>query len=496
MAAILRSTSGENGLSSADTTALHNMRAKLKELENTCRTKEEKHHFSTEMEGFLKLFTEFLAVRKRKNVIDWSKIKPPAEGTVLEHAQLPACLDAEAARLLSKLAVLKLNGGLGTTMGCTGPKSAIEVRSEATFLDITVQQVEALNSKYGVSVPLILMNSFNTHEQTLKIIEKYKGSSLKILTFNQSRYPRILKDTLTPMPGSYYDDPTHWFPPGHADVFESLRNSGFLKKLQEQGVEYVFISNVDNLGATVDLNILHHLVESKAEFIMELTDKTKADVKGGTLIEYEGKAKLLEIAQVPGDKVEEFKSIKKFKIFNTNNLWVSLPAIDRLLDENAFQSMDLIINPKVEKGKGVVQLERAAGAAIQYFKGSHGVNVPRTRFLPVKSTSDLFVIQSNLYSMEEGNLILNPMKAFPTVPNVKLGDEFKKVSDYMRRFESIPDLLDLDHLTVSGDVTFGKNVTLRGTVIIVANHGSRIDIPSGTVLENKIVSGNLRILDH
>lgn len=56
--------------------------------------------------------------------------------------------------------------------------------------------------------------------------------------------------------------------------------------------------------------------------------------------------------------------------------------------------------------------------------------------------------------------------------------------------------MELDHLTVSGDVTFGKGVTLKGTVIIIANHGERIDLPSGTILENKIVSGNLRILNH
>ncbi|KAI4833027.1 hypothetical protein KUCAC02_015960 [Chaenocephalus aceratus] len=85
----------------------------------------------------------------------------------------------------------------------------------------------------------------------------------------------------------------------------------------------------------------------------------------------------------------------------------------------------------------------------------------------------------------------------------------QKVQQFLCRFESIPDMLELDHLTVSGDVTFGKNVSLKvnhshrhstltttGTVIIIANHGDRIDIPAGAMLENKIVSGNLRILDH
>lgn len=70
------------------------------------------------------------------------------------------------------------------------------------------------------------------------------------------------------------------------------------------------------------------------------------------------------------------------------------------------------------------------------------------------------------------------------------------MGDFLKRFASIPDILELDHLTVSGNVTFGKGVSLKGTVIIIASHGDQIDIPSGAILENKIVSGNLRILDH
>jgi len=175
-----------------------------------------------------------------------------------------------------------------------------------------------------------------------------------------------------------------------------------------------------------------------------------------------------------------------------------MKAIDRLVSSGSMKDMDVIVNPKNVDGKAVIQLERAAGSAIQYFRGSIGVNVPRTRFLPVKSTSDLFIVQSNLYSMEKGTLVMNPKRSstFPSVPLVKLGEEFRKVSDYMERFRGIPDILELDHLTVSGDVTFGPKVVIRGTVIIVANHGSRIDIPAGSILENKVVSGNLRILDH
>jgi len=236
--------------------------------------------------------------------------------------------------------------------------------------------------------------------------------------------------------------------------------------------------------------------KEKIDYVMEVTDKTRSDVKGGTIIEYEGKAKLFEIAQCPPSKVDEFKSIKKFKIFNTNNMWINLKAIATLNKENRMRDVDVIVNPKKALGKDVIQLETAAGAAIQFFDNAKGVNVARSRFLPVKAVGDLFVVQSNLYDLQNGYLVMNPKRPYPTVPLVNLGEEFKKVSDYSRRIKSIPDILELDQLTVSGDVYIGSKVTLRGTVIIVANHGNRIDIPDGSILENKVVSGNLRILEH
>lgn len=286
------------------------------------------------------------------------------------------------------------------------------------------------------------------------------------------------------------------YPPGHGDIYESLYNSGLLDQLLEQGKEYLFVSNVDNLGATVDINILHHMVETDAEFLMEVTDKTKADIKGGTLIDYDGQIRLLEIAQVPDEHLEDFKSIKKFKIFNTNNLWINLRAVKRVMDEAAMDLEIIVNNKTTDSGEKVIQLETAVGAAIKHFKNAHGINVPRTRFLPVKSTSDLFLVTSNLYSLVHGELVVNPQRMFNNVPLIKLGEDFKKVQNFLTRFKSIPHILELDHLTVTGDVTFGSNVELRGTVIIVANHGERIDIPSGSILENKVVSGNLRILDH
>ena len=107
--------------------------------------------------------------------------------------------DEEIRTMLNKLVVVKLNGGLGTSMGCKGPKSVIPVRSDLTFLDLTVQQIEHLNKKFDVDVPLVLMNSFNTDEDTHKIIRKYNNFRVRILTFNQSRYPRINKESLMPV---------------------------------------------------------------------------------------------------------------------------------------------------------------------------------------------------------------------------------------------------------------------------------------------------------
>ncbi|XP_017290485.1 UTP--glucose-1-phosphate uridylyltransferase-like isoform X2 [Kryptolebias marmoratus] len=476
----------------------------LRELETLLTTadKAEAEVSRKDFNGFKNLFHRFLQVKGPS--VEWARINRPPEDSIQPYDRIKAKgLPNNITECLRKLVVVKLNGGLGTSMGCKGPKSLISVRNENTFLDLTVQQIEHLNKKFNTDVPLVLMNSFNTDEDTKKILQKYTHHRVKIHTFNQSRYPRINKESLLPIAtsmGMSGENAEAWYPPGHGDIYASFYNSGLLDKLLSEGREYIFVSNIDNLGATVDLFILHHLMSQPAdrrcEFIMEVTDKTRADVKGGTLIQYEDHLRLLEIAQVPKAHVDEFKSVTKFKIFNTNNLWISLPAIRRLQEENCMD-MEIIVNPKtLDGGLNVIQLETAVGAAIKSFKNAMGVNVPRSRFLPVKTSSDLLLVMSNLYSLDAGSLTMSEKREFPTTPHVKLGSSFTKVQDFLTRFENIPDMLELDHLTVSGDVTFGKNVSLKGTVIIIANHGDRIDIPAGAMLENKIVSGNLRILDH
>lgn len=472
------------------------MRNALNRLSDSVEDVEEKRKFENEMDSFFALFRRYLTDKAKESSLQWDRINPPNPEQVVDYKDIQG--NETKTDNLSKLAVLKLNGGLGTSMGCVGPKSVIEVRDGKSFLDLSVRQIEHLNRQYSTDVPFILMNSFNTDEDTETIIKKYQGHNINIKTFNQSRFPRVYKDSLLPVPKDFDDSIDSWYPPGHGDLFESIHNSGVLDELIEQGKEVLFISNVDNLGAVVDVNILEHMLESKSEYIMELTDKTRADVKGGTIIDYDGSVRLLEIAQVPKEHVEEFKSIKKFKYFNTNNLWINLKAIKRVVEDNEL-SMEIIPNFKSIKVKGldvdVLQLETAVGAAIRHFKGCHGVNVPRRRFLPVKTCSDLFLVKSDLYSLTRGLLEISPAR-YGDAPLVKLGGHYKKVSDFQKRIPYIPYIVELDHLTITGNVTLGKNVTLKGTVIIVCEEGKKIEIPNGSELENVVITGSLSILEH
>lgn len=471
------------------------MRNALNKLADTV-PKPERAAFEQEMDNFFALYQRYLSSTVRGDKLAWDRVQTPNPEQVVDYRGIPKTQGKP--EHLDKLAVLKLNGGLGTSMGCVGPKSVIEVRDGKSFLDLMVRQIEHLNRTYEADVPFILMNSFNTDADTETIIEKYKGHSINIKTFNQSRFPRINKDTLLPLPESASDDNDAWYPPGHGDLFESLSRSGILDDLIAQGKEVLFVSNGDNLGATVDFDILKYIIDSGSEYIMELTDKTRADVKGGTLIDYDGQVQLLELAQVPKEHVEEFKSIKKFKYFNTNNLWINLKAMKRLVDNDELE-MEIIPNPKTIKhgsmDLNVLQLETAVGAAIRHFKNARGVNVPRSRFLPVKTCSDLFLVKSDLYYIEHGSLVMDSRR-FGGAPLIKLGGHFKKVGDFQKRIAQIPKIIELDHLTVTGNVTFGKGIELKGTVIVVCEEGNKIQIPNGAVLENVVITGSLSILEH
>lgn len=458
----------------------------LKEMKNKLESIKKNYQDPGELDEFYKLYERYL--KSKPNKIVWENIKAPKDRII--HYNDIGNQSKDSYKLLDKLAVLKLNGGLGTTMGCVGPKSAISVRDGKNFIDLVAKQLKFIKKGYNIEVPLVLMNSFNTEKMTSNLIFRHDN----ILTFNQSRYPRISSDTLLPLADQ--ESASSYYPPGHGDIFYSLQQSGMLDKLLSEGKEYLFISNIDNLAATVDLKLLEHFHNEGLEFLMEVTDKTRADIKGGTLIEYDGSLRLLEIAQVPSSKKSEFTSVRKFKIFNTNSVWINLRALKEKLFYGTFD-LDIIENKKVANNEPVIQLETAIGSAIRFFDKSCGVVVPRSRFLPVKTCSDLFLVESNLFIEKNGALMLNPLRAPPTVPTVKLlGSNFAKIDSYENSFKGIPDVLELDSLTISGNVTIGKNVSLKGTVIIIADENSTINIPDGSILEDNILYGNLPIIDH
>lgn len=480
------------------------MHAALEKLAATAKNEEDRARFCRDMKTFETVFKRYLDIVKTPGgeYVSWDTVKTPSPGMIQDMASLPQPAPESVKELLGKLAVVKLNGGLGTTMGCTGPKSLVEAHHGKTFLDLIVEQLQELNRTYGVDVPLVLLCSFNTYHDTLKVLPKFAKSGVRVFTYLQSTHPRFDAETLLPVAEKLYERDDEWYPPGHVEVFPFLVSSGVYDTLAKEGKEYIFVSNVDNLGALVDLSILNYVHSQKLDFAVEVTPKTILDVKGGTLIDQNGQLRLLEIAQVPREHIPDFESLRTFSIFNTNNMWARMSAMKEIVDSGRiYTDLDLIVNRKpYGKGRTVVQLEIASAASISFFKRSAGICVPRTRFLPVKGTSDLFLVQSDLFEFVNGGAQRNPARqqacGTMALPRARFGPEFKTVKDYLARFpQGVPSIVGLEDLVVSGDVTFGKGVVLRGHVVIVAPPGSKIAIPSGAILENKLVQGNLILND-
>lgn len=433
-------------------------------------------------EDFLHLFRKYCDGPGK--IDNWEAIRSPGSQDLVNFRTLKTPDSIETKKILSKLAVCKLNGGLGTSMGCSGPKSSIVVREGKTFLDLIVRQLKETNKEYGVDIPLVLMNSFYTQEETDQIIGKYKDD-LEIISFQQNKYPRLTKDTHKPIDEKKYGREA-WYPPGHGDFYPSLHQQGLLDKLIDRGIEIIFVSNADNLGAVVDARIPSHMLTRDVPFVMEMTRKTLADVKGGTLyLDGEGHLKLLELARVPEDHIEEFCSLNKFKFFNTNNIWINLRHLKRRLDEGAMD-LDVIVNQKKVDGVEVIQLETAIGSALGSFSGAVGLVVNRDRFLPVKKTNDLLLVQSDLFLLDaKGFLARNPARTSPDLPQVEFGETFTRLEDFQERIPDIPSMIDLEKLVLDGDVWLESDLVLKGNVTLISRNG-RLTISKGTVVENEV----------
>ncbi|MCS1408577.1 MAG: putative uridylyltransferase [Verrucomicrobia subdivision 3 bacterium] len=396
----------------------------------------------------------------------------------LLHASTFEADPAKAKELFRHLAVIKLNGGLGTGMGLNGPKSLLKVKGSMTFLDIIAKQVLSYRDhSNGVAPAFYLMNSFSTQEQSLAFLqEKYPRLADRRgrLDFLQGKVPKLMSDTL--LPAEWPEDPDlEWCPPGHGDIYASLVSSGLLDELLEDGIRYLFVSNADNLAATLDGALLNHFANSGAGFMMEVVRHTASDKKGGHLAKRKADGRLIlrELAQCPQDEREQFAAINRYSYFNTNNLWVHLEELQAVLNNqhNGLLRLPIIKNiknldPRNINSPKVLQIESAMGSAIECFPNAVAVEVPRSRFSPVKTTADMLNLWSDAHHLTDDYQIRLAESRAGRPPVVVLDPRyFKYEADLEKRFPSgVPSMLHCDRLEIWGNLIFSPSVECKGEV--------------------------------
>ena len=398
---------------------------------------------------------------------------------------------------MKRAVVIKLNGGLGTGMGMEKAKSLLEVKNGLSFLDSIARQVLHFRSRYDCSLPLVLMNSFHTRSDSLAVLENYPALHGEIsLDFLQHKVPKIDQQTLGPV--NWERNPElEWCPPGHGDLYTALVTSGMLDTLLGKGFEYAFVSNADNLGAVLDIQILGYFSSHAIPFLMEVADRTEADRKGGHLARMKGgNLTLREVAQCPREEESEFQDITVYKYFNTNTLWVNLRALKALLQERGnMMSLPLIVNsktvdPRDKSSPQVFQLETAMGSALSIFPGGQALRVPRIRFSPVKNCVDLLGLWSDAYILtEDSRIIQNPERTLGNIV-IELDPRYYKRFDQMKaRFQGIPSLISCERLVIEGDVLVGRNVTMEGSVHLRNRSEKQCVIPDGQLITGTLELG-------
>lgn len=413
-----------------------------------------------------------LLAANESGLISESAIKPAQDIPRYEDVATEPADEA----LLAKAVMLKLNGGLGTGMGLEKAKSLLPVRDGETFLDLIVRQVLAVRQQTGAELRFLLMNSFSTSADTLAHLSRYpelgRPEDLELM---QNKVPKIDAQTLVPV--EWPADPEmEWCPPGHGDIYPAILGSGLLQRLLDEGFLYLFVSNSDNLGATLDSALLKWFAESGKPFVMEVTARTAADRKGGHLASRasDGRLLLRESAQCPDEDMEAFQDIDRHRYFNTNNLWLRLDALNAELEKNGgLMPLPVIrnkktVDPRDKKSPAVYQLETAMGAAIECFDGAGAIAVPRTRFAPVKTTGDLLALRSDAYLItEDGRAVLAPERNGVPPEIVLDGDHFKLVDQLDAALaDGVPSLLRCRKLVVKGAVKFSGSDRFEGDVVL------------------------------
>lgn len=411
---------------------------------------------------------------------------------VVDYEDLPVYEQFDP-ELLAQTVVIKLNGGLGTSMGLEKVKSLLEVRPGVSFLDLMGRQILSLRESTGGEVRFLLMNSKASSNDTGEYLAKSvpelgDPADLELL---QNWAPKLERETLEPVnhPAS---PELEWCPPGHADVYPTLAGSGWLDRLLEAGVRYAFISNSDNLGAVLDPTLLKAFAAGDAPFVMEVTRRTAADKKGGHLAtrREDGRLLLREVAQCPEEDLDAFQDIERHRYFNTNNIWVKLEQLKEVMEASGgVLELPVIrnaktVDPRDPTSTPIYQLEQAMGSAIECFEGALAVNVPRSRFAPVKGTSDLFALRSDAYVVGEDGRVQLAAARTGRPPVVKFSDEYKLV-DALEGLGQ-PSLIGADELCVSGPVSFQEGVVIEGSVNFVNETTETKMVAVGTYRDQEI----------
>jgi UTP--glucose-1-phosphate uridylyltransferase len=276
-------------------------------------------------------------------------------------------------------------------MKCSKAKGILEVVDDKTFLDIFINQVICVNKKLSSNMPIVLMNSEYTETDTQVILDKY-SDQVDIYCFNQEFLHRYYEEELDNDTVRLHETR---YPPGTGNFYESLYNSKVYELLKERGIEYLFISNIDNLYAKFDNKIYNYVYENKIPFLMEVCKRTETDKKGGTPVLWKNRYHLLELAQVNSIDYDDFTNISKFPYFNTNNFWIRLDQIKNDFD------LYIISNKKTINNEKLVQLESVIGSAYSVINNSKIIEINRDRFFPVKTLDDYNNIKQN-YLLDEG----------------------------------------------------------------------------------------------
>jgi UTP--glucose-1-phosphate uridylyltransferase len=404
--------------------------------------------------------------------------------------ELEAYVDVGRERMASAV-VIKLNGGLGTSMGLSGPKSLLPVRTGRTFLDLIAQQVLWQRADAGIALPLLLMNSFRTRGPSLEALARYPALAGELpLDFLQHRVPRVDLETGEPVAWPVAPE-LEWCPPGHGDLYAALASSGLLAELRARGFRYAFVSNADNLGGTLDPAILGWFASRELPFAMEVAERTAADKKGGHLARRAGRLILREVAQCPDADLEAFQDVGRHRYFNTNNLWLDLDALsDRLETSPDGLPLPVIQNvktvePDASDGPRCVQLETAMGAAIECFEGAEAICVSRDRFVPVKTSNDLLMLWSDVFEVTREARVVAPDPEGQRALVIDLDPAYyRNVDDLIRRFpDGAPSLRRCRRLVVRGDHHFAGGVSIAGDVLLSDDSGEPVQIAPGAVLE-------------